>query len=700
MVGSRVKYSEFVLIVLVMAIAAMLVVPLPTFVLDLLLVCNVSFAILLLLVGLYVGNSSALFTFPSILLLSTLFLLGLNVASTRLILSQGEAGKVIEAFGTFLIRGEVVVGIIIFAIVTIVNFIVISKGASRVSEVAARFALDALPGKQMMIDNDVRSGVLSADEARGKREELRRESQLYGSMDGAMKFVQGDAIAGIMIIVANICGGIYMGLSTGMGLVDAIHTYTTLTIGDGLVSQIPALLTSICAGIIVTRVSSAESSSLSSDLHGQLFQRPFTLFMASGIIFLLALLPGIPFIPFGIASLGLMVLGMWGVRNARSIDSHQPKGVVAAVDSSKGYQDTAEGEVIGPPIVLYLDSGSLYRFYKGRVNECMAVWRAFREEFYDDTGVQLPSMEVQSSEQLNVGGYAVRFLGTELFAGTLPAEALFVELTRSNAEVLGVPVLKEERHPLSGQAVVWTPKTQNVVKLLDAARIKHCGFMGYVSLRMGYMANRHPEEFVTATYVHSSLRKIEKRHPGLIQEGFGREFVSVPKLAEILQELIRQGVSIRDFRGIVECLASFCASAGVAIDSDVPVDIAEAVHYVRASRRRQIVRRLLGSAESLPVFALSPEVEQTFEEASTDRWTTSLAMPPDLYDLLLQGLYDGVRTNIQVGSLPLALLCSREIKEKVISFIRATDLMLFVTTLDEIDPTVPVMQVGVWDFRH
>ena len=206
MVGKKIQYSELVLIFLVMAIAAMLVVPLPTFVLDLLLVCNVSFAILLLLVGLYVGNSSALFTFPSILLLSTLFRLGLNVASTRLILSQGEAGRVIEAFGTFLIRGEVVVGIIIFAIVTIVNFIVISKGATRVSEVAARFALDALPGKQMMIDNDVRSGVLSADEARMKREELRRESQLYGSMDGAMKFVQGDAIAGIMIIVANILG--------------------------------------------------------------------------------------------------------------------------------------------------------------------------------------------------------------------------------------------------------------------------------------------------------------------------------------------------------------------------------------------------------------------------------------------------------------------------------------------------------------
>ena len=212
MFGRRlnVRGSDLVLMALVIAIAAMLIVPLPTPLLDLLLVLNLSLSILLLLVGLYVGSSSALFTFPSILLLTTLFRLGLNVASSRLILSQGEAGRVIEAFGTFLTGGEVVVGLIIFAIITVVNFIVISNGAARVSEVAARFALDALPGRQMMIDTDARAGVISADEASRKRDDLSRESQLYGSMDGAMKFVQGDAIAGIILILTNICGGMYM----------------------------------------------------------------------------------------------------------------------------------------------------------------------------------------------------------------------------------------------------------------------------------------------------------------------------------------------------------------------------------------------------------------------------------------------------------------------------------------------------------
>ena len=254
------RFSDLALVAFVVATTALLVVPLPTPILDLLLVCNISFSILLLLVGLYIPNAQALFAFPTVLLLSTLFRLGLNVASSRLILSQGDAGRVIEAFGTFLIGGEILVGVIVFTIITIVNFIVISKGAGRVSEVAARFSLDALPGKQIAIDNDARAGLISAEEAKTKRDNLTREGQLYGSMDGAMNFVQGDAIAGFFIIVANIVGGIILGLFSGMGIGDAVQTYTILTVGDGLVTQIPSLLTSICAGIVVTRVGSSDTA--------------------------------------------------------------------------------------------------------------------------------------------------------------------------------------------------------------------------------------------------------------------------------------------------------------------------------------------------------------------------------------------------------------------------------------------------------
>jgi type III secretion protein V len=317
--NGRLRYADVILVALVVSITAMLIVPLPTILLDVLLVINISFSILLLLVGLYLPNSAALYTFPTILLLSTLFRLGLNVASSRLILSQGDAGQVIESFGTFLIRGQIVVGIIIFTIVTIVNFIVISKGATRVSEVAARFALDSLPGKQTAIDNDARAGVISADEARRKRDDLRRDSQLYGSMDGAMKFVQGDAVAGFFIILTNIIGGVYMGLSAGMPLAEAVQSYTVLTVGDGLVTQIPGLLTSICAGIIVTRVSSVDVSTLSTDLRVQLFSQPITLLITGGILIVFAALPGVPAFPFLlVASIALLIAL---VVHKRSVDS-------------------------------------------------------------------------------------------------------------------------------------------------------------------------------------------------------------------------------------------------------------------------------------------------------------------------------------------------------------------------------------------
>jgi len=692
----KIRAADFTLMFLVIAIAAMLIVPLPTPVLDILLVLNLSFSVLLLLVGLYVGSSTALFTFPTILLLSTLFRLGLNVASSRLILSQGEAGRVIEAFGTFLIRGEVVVGLIIFSIVTVVNFIVISNGAARVSEVAARFALDALPGRQLMIDSDARSNVISADEASRKRDELRRESQLYGSMDGAMKFVQGDAIAGILIIMTNVFGGIYMGLSSGMSISDAIQTYTVLTVGDGLVTQIPSLLTAICAGIIVTRVSTSERSSLSSDLRDQLFAHPITLLVTAGVMVVMSLMPGVPTVPFVFAAIGLVGAGLWSRNKSRSLLSMEAK---SPSDIGEAGQMGLDSDSSDNPLVLALNKETLYRVYKIRSADYSNQWRRFRDSVFDDIGVSLPNIRVVPDDLLAPSSYSVRAMGIEMLSGTIPEQSIMVEMSVSQAAVFGFKVLREEEHPASGHRHFWTPKTAATVDALSAARIRYHDFLGFIAMRIAQSIKEHPEEVVSVTYVHSLLRQIEKRHPGLVGDGFGREFVSVPKLAEILQELIRQGVSIRDFRSIMECVAAYCASAGITLGAESPVDLAEVVHFVRASRRRQVVRRFVGSSDSLPVLTLSPDVERDFEEASADRWTTSLAMAPELYDELLKGLYEVIKPTLRAGSLPIALLCSREIKEKVISFVRMSGLRVFVTTLEEIDPSFPVTQIGVWSVR-
>ncbi|MEY4699876.1 MAG: hypothetical protein RL326_63 [Pseudomonadota bacterium] len=694
--AQRVKYSDLILMLFVVAIAAMLIIPLPTPVLDILLVCNIAFAILLLLIGLYVANSGALYTFPTILLLSTLFRLGLNVASARLILSQGEAGRVIEAFGTFLIRGEVVVGLIIFSIVTVVNFIVISSGAGRVSEVAARFALDALPGKQMMIDNDARAGVISANEARLKRDELRRESQLYGSMDGAMKFVQGDAIAGLFIIAANIFGGMYMGILGGMGFSDAVQTYTVLTVGDGLVTQIPSLLTSICAGIIVTRVSSSERSSLSADLRAQLFEQPVTLFVTAFILFGMALVPGLPMLPFLVASVGVTTLGWWTLRHSHGRASFD--GALSA-DQGESLVGSKEADSVEGRIVLSLDSKDLHRLYRQEIQGLSAKWRTFREKMLDDIGISLPPLQVQSDTLLASSAYKASYFGVELFAGDVPTNSILVEISSSQADALGLRVIREEEHPVTGHRVFWTENSPAVTRMLLAGSIGYYDFFDFITLRMCQFCVRHPEEFISVTYVHSLLRQIEKKYPGLMADGFGREFVSIPKLTEILQELVRQGVSIRDFRSIIEALAQYCAASGITTDSNTPVEVAEAVHFIRASRRRQIVRRFVGNIPVLPVITLSPRVERDFEDVQTDRWTTALAMPPEQYDGLFQGLHSLLRPAFSGGILPIALLCSKDVKEKVISFVRVTGLNLFVTTLDEVDPAFPVMQVGVWKMR-
>jgi len=696
-------FADFVLIVFVVAIAAMLVVPLPTALLDILLVLNISLSILLLLVGLFVPNSTTLYTLPTVLLLSTLFRLSLNVASARLILSQGDAGRVIESFGTFLIRGEVVVGMIIFTIVTIVNFIVISKGAYRVSEVAARFALESIPGKQLAIDNDARNGIISADEARRKRDELRRESQLFGSMDGAMKFVQGDAIAGFFIILANIFGGIYLGFASGMGLQDAIQTYTVLTVGDGLVTQIPSLLTSICAGIVVTRVSSSDVATLSADLKSQLFSHPAILIITGLILGLFAMLPGLPPIPFLVvagASLGLGFL----LRR-----THQSNPALALTSGDFGRstglpaaaQSESEMEFEPAGLTMFLDANVLYRTYKANAGRYLGWWQTFRTDFHAELGLVIPDVRIVPDHLGAVSSFRLESRGIEIVSGSVLPDALFVEVSSSQAAMLGLYILKEEEHPISGHRTFWTPDTSHNRRMMEAAAIRTYDFFEYIALRLAQFSQRHPEEFLSITDVHSLLRQVDKRHPGLVADGFGREFVSVARLTEILQELVRQGVSIRDFRGIIEAVASFCSTSGITVDEDQSVDVAEAVFHIRSVRRRQLVRRFIGSGRSLRVLSLSADVEQVLNEAEAPVANMPLALEDGVSQALTRGLDLLLRPALEMGVVPVAVLCNREQRSKVASLLWGTKRTALVLAFEDLDPSIPVEQVGMWslDFR-
>jgi type III secretion protein V len=698
MFSGRMRYSEVVLLAFVIAIAAMLIVPLPTPLLDVLLVVNISFSILLLLVGLYVANSASLYTFPTVLLLSTLFRLGLNVASSRLILSQGDAGRVIESFGTFLIRGEVVVGIIIFSIVTIVNFIVIAKGATRVSEVAARFFLDSLPGRQLVIDNDARAGVISAEEARQKRDHLRLESQLYGSMDGAMKFVQGDAVAGIFIIMVNIVGGIYMGISSGLSFADAAQTYTVLTVGDGLVTQIPSILTSICAGIIVTRVSSSETSTLGIDLRTQLFSQPVTLMVTALILVVFAVLPGIPAAPFLLVAATAVGAGVFLIKRERALPvrsgvagEYRRTGSSSDVRHERGVREIGDGALL-----LELDDAVLFKAYRGQLQRYNDAWQDFNEGFHSNVGMVLPDLSVAHNDLLAPSSYRVSHSGVEMVSGPVAADALLVEVSSCQAAVLGLPVLKEEDHPISGHRIFWTRNTPQIRGILDAGAVRSYDFFEYICLRIASFSLRHPEEFLSVTDVHSLLRQIEKRNPGLIAEGFGKEFVSVPRLTEVLHELVRQGVSIRDFRGVIEGVASYCSAHRVSLDDDAGVEVAEVVRHLRGNRRRQVLRRFLGSSQTLHVVSLSDEVERTLQDADFENKSLPVAVEAAVLDELMQGLSNVLKPVLEQGILPIALLCSNEVKEKVLSITRMTKQSLFVTTFEELDPSISVQQIGMW----
>jgi type III secretory pathway component EscV len=338
----------------------------------------------------------------------------------------------------------------------------------------------------------------------------------------------------------------------------------------------------------------------------------------------------------------------------------------------------------------------LFKLYRAQAQRYTDAWHRFNESFHADVGMVLPDMNVVQNELLVPSSYRVFHAGVEMLSGEAAFDGLFVEISSSQAAVLGLPVVKEEEHPISGHKVFWTRNTAATRSVLDAGSIRSYDFFDYINLKIGSFCLRHPEEFLSVTDVHSLLRQIEKRHPGLIAEGFGKEFVPVPRLTEVLHELVRQGISIRDFRGVIEGVASYCSANRRSVDDESAVDVGEVVRHIRGHRRRQVLRRFLGTAHSLHVVSLSEEVECALSEAEFDNKSLPVAVEATVLDELINGLATVLKPTLDQGSLPIALLCSHDIKEKVLSITRMTKHALFVTTFEELDPSVPVQQVGVW----
>ncbi|GAJ68499.1 regulatory protein [Edwardsiella piscicida] len=577
------KYQDLVLAIFFFMAVMMMIIPLPTIVVDIIIAINISTALLLLMLSIYIKRPLDLSVFPTILLITTLMRLSLSVSTTRLILLQHDAGEIIYSFGNFVVGGNIVVGLIIFVIITIVQFLVITKGAERVAEVGARFSLDGMPGKQMSIDGDMRAGIIDAQEAKKQRAEVQKESQLYGAMDGAMKFVKGDAIASIIIIVVNLLGGVLIGMwQFNMSFSDALALFSVLSVGDALVAQIPALLISVTAGIVVTRVPGEINNNLAGDIIGQVSgnSRPF--FISAGLMLVMASIPGFPVLVFILLSLAMGVIG-WRVNKKQVFDSHSSLGPEERI----GSENVTSGAV---PLRLKIGA----RIFNAELKQFidMMRWR-----FFDERGIPLPEIVLECS---SIKDDAIEvYLYQELVYKTFWENEKIIFFPNSNdfsfeyqKELLpyGRKVYKT---PLANEEIAISLGIKVVNNVNDAV-------VFYSKLIVSCCAR----EFIGVQETRYLMDIMERQYSELVKE-LQRQ-LGLSKIVDILQRLVDEEISIRDLRTIFETLILWSVK-----EKDVVI----LCEYVRVALRRHIISKHSNHGEMLSVWLIGSELENEMREA-------------------------------------------------------------------------------------
>ena len=644
------KYSDIVLAIVVIAIIGMMIVPLPTLLLDILLTVNISLSVIIVLISLYIPSALRLSVFPTLLLITTIYRLALTVSTTRLILSTGDPGEVVYAFGNFVARGNFVVGGIIFVILVVVNFIVIAKGSERVAEVAARFTLDAMPGKQMSIDADLRAGSIDMDEGKRKRRDLERESQLFGAMDGAMKFVKGDAIAGIIITVVNLVGGLAIGmLQKGLSAGDAAKKYSLLTIGDGLVGMIPAILISTAAGIIVTRVGGDEEGShLGKDVSTQLTAYPKAIAIAAGMLFVLALIPGLPKVPFFVLAIGAGVGAKFMLDKQKKIASGEldsngmsPEEVAAESGADTGGPKSSEPapkEPINPdselfipvvtPIVLEV-SDALVPYVDSRQDNGRFLYELIpfmRDGLFVELGVRFPGVRARGNPGLPPGAYQIQINEVPVVTGQATLGHILVNDTVDRLKLMNVQGF-EAVNPATRQPAAWVPEASK--EMLEAAGLTTWDVPGYIILHLAAVLRRHGREFVGVQEVQTMLDQLEKAFPAIVKEVVPK-VVNVLKLTDILGRLVEEEISVRDLRGILQAIAE---------QGQVEADSVMLTEHVRSSLKRYVSHKYARGTNTLVVYLLDPQIEDAIRGAiKRTSAGTHLALEPDIAQEIVQAV--------------------------------------------------------------
>jgi type III secretion protein V len=592
--------ADVVLVVAVAAMVGLMIVPLPTFLLDIFLTINITVALVVLMVSVYVSEGTQIASYPTLLLITTLYRLSLDISATRLILLQADAGEVVSAFGNFVVQGNYVVGAVIFLIITLVQFLVITKGAERVAEVAARFTLDAMPGKQMSIDADLRAGTINFEQARKRRDALARESQFYGAMDGAMKFVKGDAIAGIIIVLINIIAGLIIGvMQLGMEIGEAAQIYSVLTIGSGLVSQIPALLIAISAGLVTTRVASEwEDSNLGKDVARQLLAQPKAIAIASGLLFVLAIIPGLPFLPFVILASVTGAVG-YGLLRSQQAQEATPSEEEASLQTTRTPEIKATAALalqvssdLGPAVDPATEDGARFR------ELLMNVWNAL----YLETGVIFPPPQIIVQEKLSPATYQIWLYEVPLITGQVRPGSVLVSGGKSDVILYGIRG-DETQNPATGKPATWITPAQR--ELAVGAGLETWDTPEVLLMHLTHFLRQHAAEFIGPQEVQWMVDKVREMYPTLVEELTPKP-VSLQKLTQVLQKLVAEKVSIRDLKTIFEAL-----SAGGESDGET-AKLAERVRY---ALRRKICYHLSAGKPLLHVYHLSPDIEDAFRDS-------------------------------------------------------------------------------------
>ncbi|MGO2181287.1 MAG: flagellar biosynthesis protein FlhA [Pseudoalteromonas nigrifaciens] len=663
---------------MVLAALGMVILPLPPFLLDILFSFNIALALVVLLVTVYTMKPLEFGMFPAVLLIATIMRLALNVASTRVVLLEGHnggdaAGKVIEAFGSVVIGGNYAVGLVVFLILIIINFVVITKGAGRISEVSARFTLDAMPGKQMAIDADMNAGFISAEQARERREEVTREADFYGSMDGASKFVKGDAIAGIVILIINIVGGLFVGMiQHDLSFGNAMEIYTLLTIGDGLVAQLPSLLLSIGTAIVVTRQN--ESHNMGDQFKKQLGNEK-SLFIASGILIIMGLVPGMPHVAF--LSLGALLgyLAYYTQQNklkvAAALAEETANGSAVGTGIANkqeqkelGWDDVQQVDVIGLevgyrliPLVDQSQGGELLNRIKG-----------VRKKLSQELGFLVPPVHIRDNLELDPNAYRITLMGVSSGEGELKHGD---ELAINPGQVFGPIKGIETKDPAFGLDAVWIKPDQK-----DEAQS-----LGYTVVDSATVVATHISQLLTNNAalllgheeVQNLLDMLAKSHPRLV-EGLVPDVLPLTTIVKVLQNLLNEGVAIRDMRSIVQTLVEYGPRSQ---DPDV------LTAAVRISLRRLIVQDAVGMSSEIPVITLAPELEQMLHQSLQNAGDEGAGIEPGLAERLQQSLNEA-HQNQEMAGEPSILLTSGMLRTVLSRFVKYTIPGLRVMSYQEI----------------